>query len=77
VACLYINSLWGYTKEGKTNIPALITCFTKTPEVRKKSFRPNQSKSDFPNNSDLANIPRDEWHTYIQSTFFLRCKAND
>lgn len=41
-----------------------------TPGVGEKSFRPNQSESDFLNASDLANIPRDEQHTYIQSTVF-------
>lgn len=58
-------------KEKMTNIPAITTCFTKTPGVREKSFRPNQSESNFLNASDLANIPREEWHTYIQSTLFL------
>lgn len=50
-------------KEKMTNIPAITTCFTKTPGVREKSFRPNQSESDFLNASDLANIPREERHT--------------
>ncbi len=63
-------------KEKMTNIPAITTCFTKTPGVREKSFRPNQSESNFLNASDLANIPREERHTYIQSTLFLWCKAN-
>lgn len=63
-------------KEKMTNISAITTCFTKTPGVGKKSFRPNQSESDFLNANDLANIPREERHTYIQSTLFLRCKAN-
>lgn len=63
-------------KEKMTNIPVITTCFIKNSGVREKSLRPNQSESDFLNASDLANIPKEERHTYIPSTLFLRCKAN-
>lgn len=59
-----------------TNHFTVATCFTETIGVGEESFRPNQSESDFLNATDLANIPREKRHTYIQSTLFLRCKAN-
>ncbi len=58
-----------------TNMPVITTCFIKNPGASEKSLRPNQSESDFLNASDLVNIPKEEWDTYILSTLFLRCKA--